>query len=80
VKQKLIFRQTPDCNDSMKWGKGLSETGGYRVDKFDFIYLISICSDDKVKPVKHLPLWGPVFGRPWLLRIVQLLDFLRNSL
>ena len=29
-------------------GKGLPETGGYRVDKFVFIYLILICSDDKI--------------------------------
>lgn len=29
-------------------GKGLPEIGGHRVKKFEFIYLIFICSDDKV--------------------------------
>jgi hypothetical protein len=31
-------------------GKGLPKIRGYRVDKFEFIYLIFICSDDKLFP------------------------------
>jgi hypothetical protein len=38
-------------------GKGLPQTGRYRADKFEFIYLIFICSDDKIKRDKPSSLY-----------------------
>jgi hypothetical protein len=60
-RKKFRFKSRSVYND---WGKDLSQAGGYRIDKFDFIYLILYVLIISLNET-DLHLYPPDFGRPY---------------